>query len=378
MARLNYSNGMAITRKWVPFNDLSRSENFDGEFNKKILDLINRGPYLKGVHTSEFESSFANFIGVEYCVGLANGTVALEVALKSLKLPHQSIVLLAANAGGYASIAIQNSGHLPKYVEIDDQGLISPKMEDFENSKVGAIIVTHLYGQMCDIANISALTNKFSIPIIEDCAQAVGARLNGKFAGSFGDISAFSFYPTKNLGASGDAGAICTSNSTYFERALQLREYGWSTKYFSNEKGGGNFRIDEIQAAILNHKLPMLNAQNNRRHAIWKEYKNRCDKYDIPILGSQNSDFVAHLAVIKIKNRKVFQNYLELNGIESSIHYPFPDYSQPGIFDGQEVHLPSTEKHCSEVISLPLFAEMTSSEIEFVCNSIEKFFKRGG
>jgi dTDP-4-amino-4,6-dideoxygalactose transaminase len=369
---------MTMSEKRVPFNDLSRNEGFEAELNQKILDLINRGPYLKGNHTSEFEANFANYIGVNYCVGLANGTVALEVALKSLHLPKQSTILLAANAGGYSSIAVRNSGHLPKYIDVNGQGLISPTLKDFQTSNVGAIIVTHLYGQMCDMASIMTLANSLSIPVIEDCAQAAGARLNKQYAGSFGDISAFSFYPTKNLGAAGDAGAICTSNPKYLERVLQLREYGWSTKYFSHEEGGGNFRIDEIQSLILNYKLGMLNNQNAKRLIIWAKYKSICDKIGIPMLGTQDSSFVAHLAVLKIKDRNKFQGYLESLGIESAIHYPFPDYSQPGIYVGEKIHLPNTEEHCSEVISLPIFADMYSDEIEFVVDSIENFFKEGG
>lgn len=147
---------MTVSENRVPFNDLSRNQPLGDELSEKILKLVSCGPYLKGGHTFEFEANFASYVGAKYCVGLASGTVALEVALKSLQLPDQSTILLTANAGGYSSIAVRNCGYLPKYIDINDQGLISPTLKDFEDSKVGAIIVTHLYGQMCDMVYYGA------------------------------------------------------------------------------------------------------------------------------------------------------------------------------------------------------------------------------
>jgi dTDP-4-amino-4,6-dideoxygalactose transaminase len=234
--------------------------------------------------------------------------------------------------------------------------------------------VTHLYGQTLQLELLANFLRQKNIFLIEDCAQAIGAYVGEGRAGSIGDISTFSFYPTKNLGAIGDAGAICTSNEEIFNRLKSLREYGWSRRYFSEIPFGGNNRIDEIQALVLDTQLSMVDEWNLRRRQIWERYKSAADKSGLRILGSASRSFVAHLAVIDSENRARLTGHLNAHMIETAIHYPYPDYVQPGLTqDVFNKNMPTTERLCASVMSIPLFPELTESEISRVENALASY-----
>lgn len=360
----------------VPINDLSRRFRSDYDFLKLIGDLIVSGPYFNSKYTTSFETEFARFIGVEHCIGVASGTVALELAIKALELPANSLIITTANAGGYSTIAARNAGMKTKFVDIDEYGLMRLDDLDQDLQDVSAIIVTHLYGQVCDMISLVNFASKHNLKVIEDCAQAVGSKFNSLSVGSFSDISAFSFYPTKNLGGIGDSGAVCTSSKNLADRVRRLREYGWSERYMSTLSDGGNFRNDEIQSLVLLNQLKSLASKNKIRKMIWNRYFEICNSFGVQILGSITEGFVPHLAVLKISNRENFMKFMSERKIGVAIHYPFPDFHQPGlIFQGTH-DLVQTSIHCNQVVSIPLFPEMTESEICQVEESLRVFFGR--
>jgi dTDP-4-amino-4,6-dideoxygalactose transaminase len=358
----------------VPFNDLSRRFFDDSPLLGLIKDIVMNGPYLKSKYTTQIESDFADFIGVDYCVGVSSGSAALELSLKALELPIGSEVLMAANAGGYSSIASRNAGLTPSYLDVDENGLLDVLNPHIELRNASAIIATHLYGQICDMNQILEFAKQHNLRVIEDCAQAAGAAIDKKIAGSFGDISTFSFYPTKNLGGIGDSGAICTNDPELHSKVISLREYGWAERYFAAVDGGGNFRMDEIQAVVLSDQLKVLAMLNHARLKIWMRYAEICKKYKVRILGEIGPGFVAHLAVIRVPNRNAFIEYMNSMQIETTIHYPFPDYVQPGLNQKLNINLPRTKMLCDEVVSIPLFPQMREDEICRVEAALEEYF----
>lgn len=357
----------------VPLNDLQRRFVNSGMLKAEILDLITRGPYLNGAFTKEFEERFANFIGSKWSIALSSGTTALELAIKSLNLPKGSRVALAANAGGYASVAILNSGMIPYYVEIDKNGLVNLSILENEINNFSLAIITHLYGQAADIERIYSFLKSKGKYLIEDCAHSTGAKLGNKLLGNFSDVSAFSFYPTKNLGAIGDAGAICTSDKSLFNRILDLRQYGWSTRYYSSTPNGGNYRVDELQCLVLLHQLKKLDENNSKRREIWRRYRNATKSNKYSLLGSDDMSFVAHLGVFLVPDRVEFQEFMQSQLIDTAIHYPFPDYVQPGISKNLKLKLPKTDLFCKSVVTVPLFPEMSGVEISRVESAISDY-----
>jgi dTDP-4-amino-4,6-dideoxygalactose transaminase len=367
---------MESSQPIVPMNDLSRRFESDTELVKSVTDLIVNGPYLNSKFTGAFESEFARFVGVEFCIAVSSGTAALELAIKALELPANSVILMTANAGGYSAIAARNAGHRTRYIDVDEFGLLGLHDLNQNLEDVSAIVVTHLYGQMCDMNALSIFASQNNLKVIEDCAQAVGSRYGGIPAGAFGDVSAFSFYPTKNLGGIGDSGAVCTKSQSLANRVRKLREYGWSERYFSAVSGGGNFRNDEIQSLVLLEQLTSLHARNTIRKKIWNRYFEICNLYGFQILGSTANDFVPHLAVLKISIREEFIKHMNERNISVAIHYPFPDFLQPGLILEEVESLIRTTLHCNQVVSIPLFPEMTEAEICQVEEGLSDFFGR--
>lgn len=365
---------MAFSTPTVPINDPSRRFESDTELIKSVTDLIFNGPYLNSRYTNAFELEFANFVGVEHCIAVSSGTAALELAIKALELPSNSVILMTANAGGYSAVAAKNAGFRTRYVDVDDFGLLCLDNLNQNLKDVSAIVITHLYGQMCDMNALVSFASQNNLRVIEDCAQAVGSSIGSIPAGSFGDLSAFSFYPTKNLGGIGDSGAVCTRSQGLADRLRHLREYGWSERYFSVVSGGGNFRNDEIQSLVLINQLTTLKAKNDIRKEIWIRYYEICNLYGVQILGNSTNDFVPHLAVLKISKRKEFIKHMNERNIRVDIHYPFPDFLQPGIIVEEERKLIQTSLHCNQVVSIPLFPEMTETEICRVEEGLREFF----
>jgi aminotransferase EvaB len=366
---------MLNSEQIIPINDLSRRFANDSDLMNQIWNLVVNGPYFKSKFTAKFESEFANYIGTIHCTTVSSGTSALELAFRALQLPYGSQVLMAANAGGYSAIAAKRAGLKPLFLEVNENGLIDIKTTTGPLNNVSAIVATHLYGQRCDMESIQEFARVHDLRIVEDCAQAVGCNLNGKAAGSYGDVSAFSFYPTKNLGAIGDAGAICTNSEAINSRVVALREYGWSQRYLSQLEGGANFRMDELQAIVLLNQLKNLERNNLNRLKIWRQYREICFKHKVQIFGSESKGFSPHLAVLRLENRERFIEFMRENKIDVAIHYPYPDFDQPGIDSTRSVILPRTTTICSQVVSIPLFPEMTQHEVSRVKIALSEYFE---
>jgi len=359
----------------IPFNDLRRETvELRPQLDAAAARVLDRGWYLVGEELKNFEQAFARYLGVAHCLGMANGTDALELALRCLDVGIDDRVIVAPNAGMYGTIAVSRVGAEPLFADVDPQSLcLTPaNVESAAKAGAKAVIITHLYGQMADVKGIVAVARKHGLKVIEDCAQAHGARRDGAIAGSVGDMACFSFYPTKNLGALGDAGGIATGDAKLAEKAAALRQYGWKGKYRVEVPHGRNSRMDELQAAFLSVKLPHLDRRNEQRKAIWRRYRDALGG-KLQLVGSDAADFVAHLCVLRTPDRDGLRQRLTDTGIATDIHYPIPDHRQPvwgGRFD--VLSLPVAEKACAEVLSLPCFPEMTDQEVAQVADVLRK------
>jgi dTDP-4-amino-4,6-dideoxygalactose transaminase len=323
---------------------------------------------------TQFETEFAAYCGAAYCIGVANGTDALELALRALCCGPGDEIISVANAGSYATTAILAIGARPVLADIDpDTMTLSPhSLEQCLSRKTRAVIATHLYGQLAKMESICAATANRNIPIVEDCAQAHGAERDGRRAGTFGAISCFSFYPPKNLGAIGDGGAVVTNDVRLAEATRQLRQYGWRTKHHSVRSGGRNSRLDEMQAAVLRVKLPRLDEWNKRRRKIANRYREALVGSRLQPLGP---DHVAHLCVVRTNDRAVLQRNLRAAGIVTGVHYPIPDHRQTSMRHNfpADLSLPETEAAVEQVLTLPCFPEMTEEEVDQVVGCLRRF-----
>jgi dTDP-4-amino-4,6-dideoxygalactose transaminase len=358
----------------VPLNDLRRTQEMHVAKLRAAFDqVVGAGSYILGALVDAFESEFAAFCGVAHCVGVASGSDALELALRALGVAPADDVVTAANAGMYGTVAIRAIGARPRYVDVDDETLtLSPaRLAASITPKTRAIVVTHLYGRLAAMEPIRRIARDRGIAIVEDCAQAHGASRGGSRAGSLGDIGCFSFYPTKNLGALGDAGAIVTDDPALAKRVRALRQYGWEEKYRATIDGGRNSRLDALQAAFLRVRLPDVEHDNAARRAILRTYCGRIRHPQVRVPPLPGDDCVAHLAVVRSPQRESLRRHLRARDIDTDVHYPIPDHRQPIARDCANVSLPVTERACAEVLSLPCFAAMTRDEADAVveaCN----------
>jgi aminotransferase EvaB len=357
----------------IPLNDLQRHSQAVGDgVSAAVARVIASGWYVLGKEVSTFEEEFAAYCGVASCVGMANGTDALELAMRSLGVGAGAKVVTVGNAGLYSTIAIRSIGAQPVYVDVDPRSmLMSPAaLAAADLSGVAAIVVTHLYGRLADMEEILRIGAQRSIPVIEDCAQAHGASRGGRRAGSFGALACFSFYPTKNLGAVGDGGAVVGSDPALVERLRQLRQYGWSKKYVATMAGGRNTRLDEMQAAILRAKLPQLDAWNARRREIGALYSKRLRNPAVAVDRVVDDSDVFHLYVVRTAHRESLARHCKERGITTDIHYPVPDHMQPIMGGASRASLAETERACAEVITLPCFPEMRADEVGAVADAV--------
>ena len=366
----------------VPINDLKRhTYSISKEINAAVDRVLSRGRYVLGPQVEGFEAEFAEYCGVDYCTGVGNGTDALELALRALEVRSGDKVATVANAGGYSSTAILNTGAFPLYVDIDDQSMNMDAgfLTDSLTEDTKAIIVTHLYGQLADMPRIVDIADRNNIPVIEDCAQAHGAQISGRRAGGWGHIGCFSFYPTKNLGALGDGGAVVTSAPDLAERVRMLRQYGWTSKYRSALAGGCNSRLDELQAAILRTKLPYLDSWNDRRREVARAYNKGLSQLELVLPMSLEDDYVVHLYVVRTQYRDRLRKELADRGISTDIHYPIPDHLQQSYRNARNDtwHLPVTEQCCNEVLTLPCFPELTEREVKYIITAMYEVCKDG-
>jgi aminotransferase EvaB len=356
----------------IALNDLRRhTDSMVDELRAAAERVMASGWFVLGPEVEAFEREFAVYCGVSECVALGNGTEALELALRAAGLGPGDQVATVANAGGYSTTAIRAIGALPLYVEIDWLSMnMDPRaLAAALTPRVKAVIVTHLYGQMAHVESMLAAAGRLGIPVVEDCAQAHGAELHGKRAGSWGAIGCYSFYPTKNLGALGDGGAIVTNDPALARTVRQLRQYGWTSKYHSSVAGGRNSRLDEMQAAFLRAKLPHLDGWNVRRRTVALAYDRGLADGNLRLMApGLDLSNVAHLYVVRSHRRLALQAALKAAGIGTDIHYPVPDHLQEsgrdlGYRPGQ---LPLTEAACAQVLTLPCYPELRDDEIDRV------------
>lgn len=339
--------------------------------------VLDSNSYILGKEVTQFEQEFARHTGVEHCVSVANGSEALEIALRAVGVTQGSRVACVANAGFYSSTAIHLVGGVPVFVDVDARSLnmCERDLDRVLQTRPAAVIVTHLYGQVAAIDPIVQKCRAAGIPLIEDCAQSHGAMHGGKRAGSFADVSCFSFYPTKNLGAIGDGGAVLSSNAALIAEVKALRQYGWARKYEVTRMCGRNSRLDELQAAVLREKLPALDEQNAQRRAIAARYNEAFAELALRLPVSVGEDFVAHLYVVRTGRREQLRAHLLECGVATDVHYPIADTMQP-VFEGRRENeaLPVTLDACASVMSLPCFPGMTSEDVEHVVKSVRSFF----
>jgi len=363
----------------VALNDLLRQTTaMQSELAAAVNRVLSSGWYILGRECAAFESEFAAYCGVAHCISVANGTDALELALRSLGIGPGGTVATVANAGGYSTTAIRAVGAEPLYIDIDPDTM-SMSAADLAarlTPAVRAVIATHLYGRMADTPALEAITRAAGVPLVEDCAQAHGAAIGGRKAGSWGALACFSFYPTKNLGALGDGGAITTDDGQLAQRLRRLRQYGWTGKYQCSEYGR-NSRMDEMQAAILRVKLPHLNRWNARRREIAATYSAALAASGVECPRDFGESYVAHLYVIRSGERDRVRAALKACGIATDIHYPVPDHLQEaargarGATLAAAARLPVTERAASEILTLPCYAELTDVEVAAVVGALQ-------
>ncbi|MEV4508866.1 DegT/DnrJ/EryC1/StrS family aminotransferase [Dactylosporangium sp. NPDC049525] len=355
-----------------------------------VRRVMDSGWYILGPEVAAFEAAFADYCGAGYraagsgglhAVGVGNGTDAIELALAGVGAGRGSRIALAANAGGYGTTAVLALGAEPVYVDVDeDTATLDPALLDRAGHEAGfdAVLVTHLYGRLADMPALRAVADAHGAKVVEDCAQAHGAAhgvtAGGRRAGVWGDAAAFSFYPTKNLGALGDAGAVVTADPDVAERVRRLRQYGWDRKYHQVTGPARNSRMDELQAAVLGVKLPHLDAWNARRVAVAARYAAtiRHPKLTLPDVAAPSH--VAHLYVLRSTDRDALSSHLRAHGVPHDVHYPVPDHRQPVHGDRfADLDLPVTERLCAEVLSLPCHPGLDPAEADRVAAVLNVF-----
>ncbi len=365
----------------LAINDLKRHNGpLEAALRAAMDHVLSRGYYILGPENEAFEQEFAAYLGVSWAAGVGNGTDALELALRALDVGLDDEVVTVANAGMYAGTAIRSIGAVPRYVDIEsDRLLMDPAaLPQVLSPKVRAIVVTHLYGRMADMPAIMAIARAHGVPVIEDCAQAHGALWKGRRAGAWGDLATFSFYPTKNLGALGDGGMVVGSDDVLCTRVRSLRQYGWEqTKYACSRPRGRNSRLDELQAAVLRVKLPLLDRWNVRRREIVRRYISGLDGLGWRLPPYPDETDVAHLCVVQVDRREALRASLAEQGIACDIHYPIPDHRQSAYPGEQDCTLQVTERTCATVLTLPCFPEMSNGEIDQVIAACRLAMQQG-
>jgi aminotransferase EvaB len=357
-------------------NDLRRHISpLHAELKQAAARVIDSAWYVLGREVEQFEQNFASYCGAAYCRGVANGTDALELALKALGVSAGETVATVANAGMYSTTAILSLGAVPAYVDVDAHTLLMDPVgleRVLAAGPVAALVVTHLYGRMADMTAIMKVANKASVPVIEDCAQAHGASLNGRKAGSFGAAGVFSFYPTKNLGALGDGGAIITQSEDVATKVSRLRQYGWTRRYHAEVSGGRNSRLDELQAAFLNVMLPRLDNWNARRRQIAALYSSTIKSPRVVLPTPAGNDDVVHLYVLRTEDREGLRSHLAKFKCPTDVHFPMPDYLQPAVHSvlRRKPALEVTEKACKQILTLPCFPELSDEEVAYISDRV--------
>ena len=364
----------------IPFVDLQgQYVNIKEEIDRVIFDVISKSAFIGGSYVQSFEDDFAKFCNAEYCIGVANGTDALFIALKTMGIGAGDEVITAANSFIATSEAITQTGARVVFVDINPMtyNMDTNKIEEKITSRTKAIIPVHLYGQPADMDPIVALAKKHNLKIIEDAAQAHGAVYKGRTIGSFGDMACFSFYPGKNLGAYGDAGAIVTSDDTLARKARIFANHGRVDKY-DHEIEGINSRLDGLQAAVLGVKLKHLDkwSESRRKNAyLYNQYLKETEL--VTPVEIEEVKAVYHLYIVRTKKelRQGLQDHLTSKGIATGIHYPIalPNLKAYAYLNHNKGDFPEATRVSEEILSLPMYPELTESQIQFVAREIMEF-----
>lgn len=361
----------------IAFGDLkTHYESIKAEIDNAVSRVLASGWYILGPELESFEHAFADYLGSKYVVGCASGTEAIYLALAAAGVGPGDEVITVAHTAVPTISGISMTGATPVFVDIDPQTYLmaTDQLEAKITRKTKAIIPVHIYGQVADLDPLLAIAERFGIAVIEDVAQATGATYAGKKAGTLGEFGAFSFYPSKNIGAFGDGGAVCTNSQAGYEKLLRLRNYGQSKRYHHDEIGI-NSRLDELQAAILKAQLPHLPEWNARRHSLAARYTEALG--DLVATPIARQDHVYHLYVIQTADRDGLQNYLKERGIGTLIHYPIPAHLQKAYryLGYKRGDLPACEFAASRILSLPLYPQLTDAQIDTVVHDVRQYVK---
>lgn len=357
----------------IPFNDLSRKTNLhQNRLATLVNNVLSSGIFIFGEEVNKFEKKFSDYLNIKNCIAVGNGSDAISISLIALGIGPGDLVGTSANAGFYSAGSIISVGAKPYFIEVD----IASHCITLEyvtlaiKAGVKAIIATHLYGiGIPDISLIAKLCKSHQVYLIEDCAQAHGCKIANQFAGTFGDLSTFSFYPTKNLGGIGDAGAIATNSSSLTRTVKLLRQYGWNSKYQVIIPDGKNSRMDEIQASVLSYFLDFLDESNQKRKDIANRYITEINNDNLHLPSSDLSN-VYHLFVIKTKYREQLKKFLNSNGIACEIHYPILDYHQVILSQSNHIKLSNSETLNSQILSIPCFPELLYDEVSYIIQKL--------
>ena len=364
----------------IHFLDLKKmNQTHEQQFEQKLKQFLASGWYVLGKETEKFEQDFANYCGAKYAIGVANGLDALILVLKGYillgKLKKGDEVLVPANTYIASILAILQAELIPVLIEpdINTYNIDPKKIAEKLTSKSKAILAVHLYGQLSDMPALAKIATENKLLLIEDSAQSHGAILVNKRSGNLGNASGFSFYPSKNLGALGDAGAVTTNDQELAEVITSLRNYG-SEKKYHNQYIGINSRLDELQAAFLNIKLPTLDADNLARRTIAKRYLTEINNPKIKLpFWDYSENHVFHLFVIRTQNRDDLQSFLLENQIQTMIHYPIAPHQQKALSEWNNLNFPITEQIHREILSLPMSPVLTNDEVSQVIEAINKW-----
>jgi dTDP-3-amino-3,4,6-trideoxy-alpha-D-glucose transaminase len=359
----------------IPFNDLKPGTRaIRAELNAAIAEVLDSARYLLGEQGEAFEREFGTWLGVAYAVGVSSGTEAIRLALLALGVGEGDEVVTVANAGVPTVAAIVGAGARPIFVDVDPEthGMKPADLEQSVGPRTRAILPVHLYGHPADMDPILAIARNRGLAVLEDCAQAHGARYKGRLVGTLGDAAAFSFYPTKNLGAFGDAGLVATADARVAEQLRLLRNYGWRAPYVS-ERYALSSRLDELQAAVLRVKLHHLEEANQarRERSAWYAVALEGTPLTLP-LESPWAQHAYYLYVARSHNRDTLRDDLARQGVGTSVHYPVPVHLQEPYraYGGGPGSLPITERLAGEVVSLPLYPELSRQHVERVAATV--------
>lgn len=361
----------------IPLIDLALNKELLDKIKKEVERVIDSKSYILGERLLAFEKKFAEFVGTKYAIGVGSGTDALRLSLRALGIGHGDKVLTVSLTSPFTALAIVEEGAIPVFCDIDQDSLTIDVADAQKRTdrNTRAIIPVHLFGSPCQIDKVLKLAQDFKLKVIEDACQAHGASFGNHRVGTFGDASAFSFYPTKNLGGFGDGGMVTTNDAKVATMVRSLR-HGGQVKRFWHKYQGINSRLDEIQAAILEVKLAHLSEENRQREKLVKRYKDALGnlpvKFQETLPGAASAN---HLFVVRTKERDAMQKFLAVNGVASDIYYPYPIHLQSAFKKYAAGSLPITEKVTAELLALPLYPSLTIAHQDKVINTVKKFFK---